>query len=216
MPPPDSRERLSGIAAALACPMTTAQSDRLLAYLDLLAKWNKVYNLTAIRDPSQMLTQHLADSLAVISPLRRHLGERSATVLDVGSGGGLPGVVIAVMLPQCQVTCVDAVAKKASFIRQTAGELRLPNLRAVHARVEQMDAEGFDVITSRAFASLDDFARLTVKRLAPDGIWLAMKGRPPDDEMAALGASVKVFHVEQLSVPGLDGERCLVWMRPVG
>ena len=120
------------------------------------------------------------------------------------------------MLPQCQVTCVDAVAKKASFIRQTAGELRLPNLRAVHARVEQMDAEGFDVITSRAFASLDDFARLTVKRLAPDGIWLAMKGRPPDDEMAALGASVKVFHVEQLSVPGLDGERCLVWMRPVG
>ena len=214
MPPPDSRERLSGIAAALACPLTAPQADQLLAYLDLLAKWNKVYNLTAIRDPLQMLTQHLADSLAVIAPLRRHLGERSASLLDVGSGGGLPGVVIAVMQPGCQVTCVDAVAKKASFIRQVAGELGLSNLHAVHARVEQMDAAGFDLITSRAFASLDDFTRLTAGKLAAEGVWLAMKGRRPDEEIAALPVSVKVFHVEHLTVPGLDAERCLVWMRP--
>lgn len=191
---------------------TSAQAAALQAYLALLQRWNTTYNLTAVRDPAEMLTQHLADCLAVIEPLQRRLTQ--GRVLDVGSGGGLPGVVIAVMLPGLQVTCVDTVGKKAAFIRQVAGALQLPNLRAEHARVEQLRLPAFDVITSRAFASLADFVRLTRPLLAADGVWLAMKGRVPDDEIAALPADIEVFHVEPLVVPGLDAQRCLVWMRP--
>jgi 16S rRNA (guanine527-N7)-methyltransferase len=131
----------------------------------------------------------------------------------VGSGGGLPGVVIATLLPPMDVTCVDAVAKKVAFVRQVAGALCLPNLHAAHARVEELKLPAFDVITSRAFATLELFVRLTDKHLAADGVWLAMKGRTPEEEMAALPPSVEVFHVEQLVVPTLDAQRCLVWMR---
>ena len=131
----------------------------------------------------------------------------------MGSGGGLPGVVIAALLPGWQVTCVDAVGKKMAFVRQVAGTLPLPNLRAEHTRIEQLKQPAFDVITSRAFASLADFTRLTVPHLAPGGVWMAMKGRAPDEELAALPAEVAVFHVEPLTVPGLDAQRCLVWMR---
>lgn len=191
---------------------TPAQAAALQAYLGLLQRWNTTYNLTAVRDPAEMLTQHLADCQAVLPPLQRHLTRGRA--LDVGSGGGLPGVVIAVMLPGLQVTCVDTVGKKVAFIRQVAGALQLPNLRAEHARVEQLRLPPFDVITSRAFASLADFVRLTRSLLAADGVWLAMKGRVPDDEIAALPADIEVFHVEPLAVPGLDAQRCLVWMRP--
>jgi 16S rRNA (guanine527-N7)-methyltransferase len=134
-------------------------------------------------------------------------------LLDVGSGGGLPGVVIAALLSQMDVTCVDAVGKKVAFVRQVAGALQLANLQGVHARVEGLKLPAFHVITSRAFASLDLFVRLTEKHLAADGVWLAMKGRLPDEEMAALPPTVEVFHVEQLAVPTLDGRRCLVWMR---
>jgi 16S rRNA (guanine527-N7)-methyltransferase len=189
---------------------------RLQAYLDLLARWNTTYNLTAVRDRSQMLSQHLADCLAVLPPLQRELARHATTaprVLDVGSGGGLPGVVLAACLPQVQVTCIDTVAKKAAFIRQAAAELTLPNLQAAHARVEQWQAAPFGVVTSRAFASLADFTRLTRHLLAPQGVWMAMKGKTPDDEMATLAADVEVFHVEQLVVDGLDAQRCLVWMR---
>lgn len=196
--------------------MSDAELDRRLeAYLGLLAKWNAAYNLTAVRDPAQMRAQHLADCLAVVEPLRRQLGAgRSARILDVGSGGGLPGVVLAAAEPAWDVTCVDTVGKKAAFVRQVAGELALPNLHAEHARVEALKARPFDVITSRAFASLPDFVRLTQPLLAPGGVWVAMKGKRPDDEIAALPASIEVFHVEPLTVPGLDAERCLVWMRP--
>lgn len=188
---------------------------RLEAYLGLLAKWNAAYNLTAVRDPAQMRTQHLADCLAVIEPLRRHLGAgRPARILDVGSGGGLPGVVLAIADPAWDVTCVDAVGKKAAFVRQVAGELALLNLHAEHARVESLEAVPFDVIASRAFSALPDFIRLTRPLLADGGVWVAMKGKRPDDELAALPPDVEVFHVEPLVVPGLDAERCLVWMRP--
>jgi 16S rRNA (guanine527-N7)-methyltransferase len=183
-----------------------------LQYLDLLQRWNATYNLTAVRDRAAMLTQHLADCLALIEPLlRRGITGR---VLDVGSGGGLPGVVLAIMLPALDVTCVDTVGKKAAFVRQVAGALALPQLHAVHARVEALGAPGFDLITARAFASLADFVSLTRRHLAPGGVWMAMKGKIPTDEMAALTADVEVFHVEPLAVPGLDAERCLVWMRP--
>jgi 16S rRNA (guanine527-N7)-methyltransferase len=196
---------------------------QLVEYLALIDRWNRVYNLTAVRNPADMLVQHLLDSLAVVIPLRRHLQARgpapgldtpSARVLDVGSGAGLPGVVLSIVEPRWDVTCVDAVAKKASFIRQVAAELGLPNLRAQHARVEDLPApSGFDIVTSRAFASLADFVSLTGPLLSPTGCWMAMKGKVPEDEMAGLPAGVEVFHVEQLEVPSLEAQRCLVWMR---
>lgn len=183
----------------------------LLRYLDLLQRWNTTYNLTAVRERSAMLTQHLADCLAVVSPLAAHLAR--GRVLDVGSGGGLPGVVIAVMLPALDVTCVDAVGKKAAFLRQVAGSLALDNLHALHTRVEALRGSPFDVVISRAFSTLAKLVELTRESLANDGVWLAMKGRAPAEEIATLPPDIEVFHVEQLVVPGLDAERSLVWMR---
>lgn len=206
-------EGIAAACAGLGLAPTPTQSDQLAAFLGLLHRWNATYNLTAVREPEAMLTQHVADCLAVLGPL--HARCARGRVLDVGSGGGLPGVVLAVMAPELDVTCVDAVGKKAAFVRQAAGALKLPNLHAAHARVETLKAAPFDLITSRAFASLADFTRLTHHLLVPDsGLWLAMKGRRPDDEIAALPPTVDVFHVEPLAVPGLDAERCLVWMRP--
>lgn len=202
-------------AAALGLVLPDAAFTRLVDYLALLRKWNAAYNLTSVREAAQMRVQHLADCLAVIAPLRRQAGEgRALRLLDVGSGGGLPGVVLAVVEPVWDVSCVDAVGKKAAFIRQVAGELALPNLHALHARVEALACPPFAVVTSRAFASLVDFVRLTRPLLAPDGVWMAMKGRRPDDELAVLPTDIDVFHVEPLSVPGLAAERCLIWMRP--
>jgi 16S rRNA (guanine527-N7)-methyltransferase len=213
----------------LGLNLSAAQIDQLLAYQDLIAKWNKVYNLTAVRDPQEMLTHHLLDSLAAIPPLLRQTGGQSGfaagppiRLLDVGSGGGLPGVVIAITCPQIEVHCVDTVLKKATFIQQVAASLRLPNLRGIHARVESLKAGnegqgggGYDVVCSRAFASLVDFTTWSRAALKPGAVWMAMKGKHPSDELAALPADVSVFHVEQLVVPGLDAERCIVWMRPV-
>jgi 16S rRNA (guanine527-N7)-methyltransferase len=200
-------------AAELECPLTDAQADALLAYVALILKWNRVYNLTAVRDPAQMLTQHLLDSLSVVPPLRRYLGDRAVRLLDVGSGAGLPGIVLALMLPSLDITCVDAVAKKAGFMRQAAAELGLPNVHVQHARVEGVDAALFELITSRAFSSLADLVRLTRRLAVVDAVWLAMKGKLPADEIAALPDDVQVFHVEPLRIPGLQSQRCLVWMR---
>lgn len=211
----------------LALTLDDSQVQHLLDYLDLIQKWTKVYNLTAVRDPAEMLTHHLLDSLAVIAPLRAQLaaqqaaglvpGEADGTIakvrlLDVGSGAGLPGVVIAICCPDVAVDCVDTVAKKAAFIQQVAVSLRLPNLRGLHARVENL-TDKYSVVSSRAFASLVDFTTWSVGALAEQGVWLGMKGKHPADEIAALPASVNVFHVEPLKVPGLDAERCIVWMR---
>ncbi len=205
------RARLADVCSQLGLATTPAQQQALVTYLQLLERWNATYNLTAVRDRAAMITHHLADCLAVVSPLlARHPGGR---VLDVGSGGGLPGVVLAVTAPGLDVTCVDTVGKKAAFVRQVAAELALPNLHALHARVESLQVPPFGLITARAFASLADFTRLTRPLLAPGGCWMAMKGKRPDDEMAALPAEVQVFHVEPLQVPGLDAERCLVWMK---
>lgn len=203
---------LDPICAALGLTPTPQQLRSLMDYLDLLQRWNATYNLTAVRDRGAMLVQHLADCLAVVAPLAHHLP--AGRLLDVGSGGGLPGVVLAIMVPALEVICVDTVGKKSAFVRQVSGTLALPNLHALHARVESLQAVHFDLIISRAFASLADFARLTRHLLAPGGAWLAMKGRQPDAELAALPPRVQVFHVEPLMVPGLDADRCLVWMRP--
>lgn len=202
-------------AAALALGLPDQALQQLLQYLDLLARWNRVYNLTAVRDPQDMLGQHLLDCLAVLPSFRRHLeGRTGSRLLDVGSGAGLPGVVLAICEPAWAVTCVDTVGKKVSFIRQAAAELSLGNLQAVHHRVEAMEAPPFDLITSRAFASLADFVRLTRERLAVGGAWAAMKAHLTPDERAAVPDNVAMFHVEPVQVPGLNAERCVVWMRP--
>ena len=198
--------------AALGLELDDAQVRKLLDYQELLLKWNRVYNLTSVRDPASMLTHHLLDSLAVVGPLLRQVGDRPIRLLDVGSGAGLPGVVIAICCPQVQVDCVDTVAKKAAFIQQAAVSLQLPNLRGLHARVESL-AEPYDVITSRAFASLSDFANWSAGALAEQGVWMAMKGKLPAAEIEALPPAISVFHVEQLDVPGLGAERCLIWLR---
>jgi len=208
---------LSAGIQALGLDMSEERQKLLLDYVTLIQKWNKVYNLTAVRDPAEMLTHHLLDSLAVIAPLRRQLESmglagQPVRLLDVGSGAGLPGVVIAICCPDITVHCVDTVAKKAAFIQQVAVSLKLPNLRGIHARVESL-TEPYDVVSSRAFASLVDFVTWSGAALAEQGVWMGMKGKHPVDEMAALPSSVKVFHVEQLDVPGLDAERCIVWMR---
>lgn len=213
--PPLDRAALQAGAAQMGTSLSDTAATQLLAYLDLLARWNKVYNLTAVRDGAQMGTHHLLDSLSVLAPLQRHASGQALRVLDVGSGGGLPGVVIAITQPGWQVTCVDAVAKKTGFIQQVALELGLKNLHAAHARVEQLAPAVADVVVSRAFASLVDFTTWTRAHLAGQGVWLAMKGKHPADEIVALPADVQVFHVEQLQVPGLDAERCAIWLRPV-
>lgn len=207
-------ELLQGLDA-LQLSLSDAQVSQLLDYLELLQKWNRVYNLTAVRDPQEMLTHHLLDSLSAVPPLQRHVQQQSSkTLLDVGSGGGLPGVVFAICVPELQVSCVDTVGKKAAFIQQAAAGLRLANLRGIHARVEQL-TDVYDVVSSRAFATLKDFTDWSQQALASEGVWLAMKGKEPLDEMAELSSSVEVFHVEQLTVPMLDAQRCIVWMRKV-
>jgi 16S rRNA (guanine527-N7)-methyltransferase len=198
---------------ALNLNLSAEQQQRLLDYMALIQKWNKVYNLTALRDPAEMLTHHLLDSLTAIAPLARHARGQAIRVLDVGSGGGLPGVVLAICMPELNVTCVDTVAKKAAFVQQVAVSLKLPNLRGLHARVESL-ADPYQVICSRAFASLPDFVTWSRSALAEGGVWMAMKGKHPQDEIDALPKDVEVFHVEPLVVPGLDVERCMVWMRP--
>ena len=198
---------------ALGLSLSDEQIQRLLDYVALIQKWNKVYNLTALRDPSDMLTHHLLDSLTAVAPLRRHTQGQPIQVLDVGSGGGLPGVVLAICMPELNVSCVDTVAKKAAFVQQVAVSLKLPNLRGIHARVESL-TDPYQVICSRAFASLPDFVTWSRSALAEGGVWMAMKGKRPQDEITALPSDVKVFHVEPLNVPGLDVDRCMVWMKP--
>ena len=217
LPAPDA-PRTAALASSLGLSLSEAQARGLPTYVDQLVRWNATYNLTAVRERDAVWVQHIADCLAVLPALDRQLAHTapSQRVLDVGSGGGLPGVLLALMRPALDVTCVDTVGKKAAFIRQVAGALALPNLHAAHSRVETLKLPPFGLITSRAFASLADFTRLTRPLLPPGGVWMAMKGKTPDDEIAALPGDIDVFHVEQLQVPGLDAERCLVWMQPKG
>ena len=217
--------------ALLGMSATIRQREQLLGHIEMMSQWGRVYNLSAIRDPADMVTLHLLDCLAAVPSLDAWLsrggvastvGAAAAKVqpriLDVGSGAGLPGLVLAIMRPQWEVTCVDTVGKKAGFIRQVAGALGLPNVLAVHARVESMSAPsgGYDLITSRAFSSLAEWIRLTRHLVAPGGAWVALKGKVPEDEIRALPEDARMFHVEPLAVPGLDGARCLVWIEQGG
>ena len=203
---------------SLSLNVAEPQQRQLLSYMALIQKWNKVYNLTALRQAQEILTHHLLDSLSAVSPLLGHIaktkGDANAGIelLDVGSGGGLPGVVIAICCPNIRVTCVDTVSKKAAFVQQVAASLRLSNLRGVHARVESLTGP-YDVVCSRAFASLPDFVSWSAAALSDGGVWMAMKGKLPEAEMAGLPSFAQVFHVEQLQVPGLEADRCMVWMK---
>ena len=212
--------QLEALAPRLGLALTATERERLLAYMAMIQRWTKVYNLTAVRNTGEMFTHHLLDCLAIVNPLRAGMGtagQGALRVLDVGSGAGLPGVILALLNPAWQITCVDAVAKKAAFIRQAAAELAIPNLHGVHGRVEAagtFKTPQFDLITSRAFASIRDFTTLTRSLLAPQGQWAAMKANLSAEEQVDIPLDVEMFHVEQLEVPELNEKRCLVWLRP--
>jgi 16S rRNA (guanine527-N7)-methyltransferase len=185
--------------------------DKLLAYVALLDKWNRTHNLTAIRDRGQMITHHLLDSLAVVAHLPARPGLR---VADVGSGGGLPGIPLAIARPDWRVTLIDSNRKKAAFLNQAAIELPLTNVDVVAARVEQfVPPLRFEVVIARAYSTLGTFIEQTQHLLAPGGRWVAMKGALPDEELAALPATVSVESTPILQVPGIGGERHLVIMK---
>lgn len=213
-------ERLEHVIASYGLDISALKKKQLLEYLEQLNKWNKTYNLTAIRDQEQALVQHLFDSLSVIKPLQLYLKSRDITqpfIMDVGSGGGLPGVILAITLPDAQVKCVDAVEKKIAFITHVASVLQLGNLKALHTRVEELPEAEMDIVISRAFASLKDFANLSGKHVSINGELVAMKGKQPLTEISELdGTDWVVNHIETLTVPELDAERCLVWMQRKG
>jgi 16S rRNA (guanine527-N7)-methyltransferase len=206
------RPALAAVLAAGIAEMTLDvpqdQQERLLDYLALMAKWNAVYNLTSLRDPMQMVTHHLLDSLAAVPAF-----QGAANVLDVGSGGGLPGIVLAIVRSDMKVSMIDTVHKKTAFLTQVKAELGLSNVTVYTARVEQLQVEEggkFDVITSRAFADLSDFVNWSSHLLAEGGRYIALKGVAPEEEQQRVPAAWKVTRVEPLQVPRLGAERHLV------
>ena len=192
--------------AELSIDLPEEAQHKLLAFRDLLLKWNKTYNLTALRDPAQAISHHLLDSLAILPQVG------PGALLDVGSGGGLPGIPLAIARPELSVSMVDTVQKKATFLQQAAIELGLKNIRAHHARVEEMQGQ-YAQISSRAFAEIGLFISLTRHLLAPGGRWLAMKGVRPDAELESLPVDIVVEAIIPLHVPGLDAERHLIILK---
>lgn len=211
---------LSGLQD-LCLVLSEAQCLKILTYLELLVKWSGTYNLTAVKEPKDMLVQHILDCLSIINPLIRkcrdtQIDYRGARLLDVGSGAGLPAVMIAVACPDTEVLAVDAVGKKVAFIQQVALELGLRQLSAQHTRVEAITCASYDVVTCRAYSSLSDFVSTTKRAINEAGVWLAMKGHAPSEKELDLPAGVGVLAVESVQVPGLNAQRCLVWMRREG
>lgn len=211
MPPEFEALRVGG--RALGLDVNDEAIERLLRFGALLTKWNATHNLTAIRSADELLTYHLLDSLSLAAPLARWMRVGDRRVLDVGAGGGLPGVPLAILRPDLEFTLVDAVQKKVAFLRQAQLEIGLANLAPVHGRIESLALQPFPIVISRAFAALPRFCELTRHLLAPGGMWLAMKGLRPDEELAGLPTWVEVLAVEPLSVPGLDQSRHLVVAR---
>ena len=211
--------RIMAAAQTLGLAISDTQAHQLNSYQEQLLKWNKVYNLTALRDPEKVLVQHIFDSLSVIAPLDDLFDQgKQISVLDVGSGGGLPGAVMAIMRPDWQVCCIDAVEKKTAFIMQAASVLGLPNLVSEHIRIERKAPANADLVISRAFASLVDFSDWSGKHVSQQGHLVAMKGRLASEEVSQLEQKGEwtVSRVHKLNVPELDAERCLVWLQQVG
>ncbi|MHA3904293.1 16S rRNA (guanine(527)-N(7))-methyltransferase RsmG [Castellaniella sp. WN] len=206
------QERLESALDALDMRADHARVPALLGYLGQLQHWNKAYNLTAVRDPGKMLVQHVFDSLAIVPELRARWPRCALRVADMGSGAGIPGIILAICQPDWSVVCVDAVGKKTAFIRQAAGVLGLKNVRAEHGRIESMDSLQADLVISRAFASLSDFVRVAAHHRAPGGTMLAMKGQDPVAERVALeaGTGWSVTRTVELRVPEMDARRCLL------
>lgn len=206
----DAKVLADGLSA-LGLTFDDRQIELFVCFADLLSKWNLVYNLTAIRATEDILTHHLLDSASLVPHLAR-IAPKAANLLDVGSGGGLPAIPVAILRPDLHVLAVDAVGKKAAFIQQVAIDLGLRNLESRHARVESLTGR-FDIITSRAFSSLDDFTRLTRHLLANDGVWAAMKGSIAHSEESAVATDVRIEEVTALNVPGLNESRHLYVMK---
>ena len=204
----DNRQKLQSGLKEMGLDLSGDQQDKLLAYVEMLKKWNKTYNLTALRDESQIISHHLLDSLTLPPYL-----EGAQTMLDVGSGGGQPGIPAAVCRPDLQITLLDANTKKTSFLQQAAIELELKNVRVVSGRVEAVQGLRADVITSRAFAELADFVNWTAHLLQNGGCWAAMKGVYPAAEIDRLPDSVCVERVDKIRVPQLNAERHMVILR---
>jgi len=200
------RQRLDAGLSALGIALDEAAIARLLDYVDLLERWNAAYNLTAVRDPAEMVTRHLVDSLAILPYVS------GTTLADLGSGAGLPGIPLAIAAPEREVLLVDSNGKKARFLREAVRKLALAKARVAESRVEHVEGT-FDCITARAFASLADMLAWGGHLLAPRGRWLALKGRSPDDELAAVPAAFEVEKTVSLNVPGLDAERHLVILK---
>jgi 16S rRNA (guanine527-N7)-methyltransferase len=204
--------------AEMGLQVSADKQEKLIAYLLLINKWNAVHNLTAVRDPQEMVTLHLLDSLSVLPHIQKADMSEAKYLLDVGSGAGLPSIPLAICLPELQVTAIDSVQKKASFMRQAKGELGLSNFHVEAGRVEELKKDhAFDVIISRAFSEVSLFIKLTKHLLAPDGQWLAMKGVEPVAELDALKAlnlDIQVTKILPLHVAGLQAERHLVFLHP--
>ena len=207
----ESGDKLAHGVSKIGLSLSELQLEQLAQYACLLQKWGRVYNLTANKEFSQIVSLHLLDSLVVVNPLLRE-APHLKNILDVGSGAGLPGVVLAIALPHVRVHCVDAVAKKAAFIHQVAISLELKNLSAHHSRIEVFEG-CYDLIASRAFSSLVDFVALTRKNISQSGIWLAMKARVNPEDEGPLPEGVELFHVEPLRVPDLEATRSIVWLK---
>ena len=210
-----AQPELIAAAGELGLRLTGVQAEQLAQFARLLLRWNAVHNLTAIESPKDVLSHHLLDSLSVLRPIEAICADRAVSILDVGSGGGLPGIPLAIARPDWRVTVVDKVQKKAAFLTQAKLELKLANLTAVHARVEALRS-AFDIIVARAFASLPEFIRVTKHLLAPGGTWAAMKGVRPDAELANLATAfpgVRVADVVTLDVPRLGAERHLILLQ---
>ena len=201
------RPRLVDAAAQMSVDLTDEQQTQLLEYLALFARWNAAYNLSAVRDPADMLERHIIDSLSVVNLC----GNDSAPLIDVGSGGGLPGIPLAIVHPQRPITLLDSNGKKTRFLFQVAAQLPLPNVTVVNERLESFQpAEPFAAVTSRAFATIADMVAGSEHLLAPGGRFYAMKGKFPQDELSALPKGIKVDRVHTLSVPGCDADRHLI------
>ncbi len=213
---PVTADAITSGAAGLGLQLSSSQSDALARYAALLLRWNAVHNLTAIQAPADVLSHHLLDSLAIVPEVQRVAGDAATRLLDVGSGGGLPGVALAIAAPNLQVTLVDKVQKKIAFLTQVTVELGLYNVDCVHSRVETLKTESrFELIVARAFASLTEFIGLTRHLLAPGGWWFAMKGALPSDELNELKRVLPDVRARtvRLDVPRLNAERHLVLMQ---
>jgi 16S rRNA (guanine527-N7)-methyltransferase len=212
-------EQLQQGLDALGLDLSAVQQQQLLDYAALIGKWNKVYNLTALREQESILTHHLLDCLSIVPLLRTWAYARdlaTPAVLDVGSGAGLPGLVLAICQPDWPIHTIDTVGKKTAFMQQVVAHLQLKCVQVHHARVETLATKSplrYDLITSRAFSSLADFVQWTGAVLADGAQWAAMKGKAPSaEEVATLPSGVHMTRVDPLQVPGLAAERCLVWL----